>query len=55
LLIEKGFRPKEYSPEKPNVASSNGFLINLIQRHLAEFDRQNQMKITHGVHPRLMM
>src|ERR1700693_4772679 len=39
------------SSEKPNVASSGGFLINFIRRNLAKCDRKNQTKsptaITH--------
>jgi hypothetical protein len=43
------------SSEKPNVASSYGHLITLIQQHLDKVDRQNRTKITHDDHPPLMM
>jgi len=50
-LIEKGFRPRESSPEKAGVGGSTPSLATIIPKELAEFWRLEPGKITHGRSP----
>jgi hypothetical protein len=52
-VIEKGFRPKEYSPEKAGVGGSTPSLATIIPKKIAEIWRPETGKITHGRSPTL--